>query len=368
MLTRIDNEVKSARDRNILKFLYSECKATDETINAMINVINNGRDAYDEYADYRFNDFRTAWPVGTWSDDRADPIRADQVEGTKKTVDKYLKAIEDPRNQVYYNHRVKNTRLASTLRFLYFTCHVSKEIVDNMIHVINNPDLYKDELQQTLNEMGSTWLGFHKNNDDVKQALKRRLKDNAATYFTNPNLYLKHPEKPPEAPPVVPPMAPPVVPQSKPKAEPQSKPLADIPGSVPQQKPKVASLEDSSDDEDYSEVKYPIYRKFLKRLSRECGVPNAWINNMIQVINNSDLYVDEMNVIDEMRQSCAQVNLEDPRSVASLKNLLTLKAAMHFRDPNKYLKPQPKPKAETQSGNPGGTSNGTLTETPSGTQ
>ena len=102
MLTRIDNEVKDPRDRNILKFLYTECGATDETINAMINVANNGRDAYDEYAYYRFNEFRTTWPVGTGLNNRAEPIRDNQVEGTKKkfmrmiprfidTVDKHLR-------------------------------------------------------------------------------------------------------------------------------------------------------------------------------------------------------------------------------------------------------------------------------------
>ncbi|KAK8878700.1 hypothetical protein M9Y10_005480, partial [Tritrichomonas musculus] len=215
MLTRIDNEVQSPRARNIIKFLYTECGATDETINAMINVANNGRDAYDEYADYRFNDFRNAWPVGTWSDDSGDPIRADQVEGTKKkfmdilsrfieTVNKYLKAIEDPRKYAYYGHRVKNTRLCNTLRFLYNDCSVSKEIIDNMIQVINNPDLYNDALQRMLNEMGSIWLGFLKNDADERQALKRRLKDNAATYFTNPNKYLKSQPKPPMAPPQIP--------------------------------------------------------------------------------------------------------------------------------------------------------------------
>ncbi|KAK8877895.1 hypothetical protein M9Y10_004658, partial [Tritrichomonas musculus] len=274
MLSRIDNEVKNPRDRNIIKFLYTECEATDETINALINVANNGRDAYGDGAYYRFNEFRTTWPAGTWLNERADPIRADQVEGTKKkfmrilprfieAVDKYLNTIEDPRNQVYYTHRVKNARLASTLKFLYFTCHVSKEIVDNMIHIINNPDLYKDELQQTLNEMGSIWLGYSGNNADVKKDLRQRLINMSETYFTNPNLYLKSQPKPPqiplsEFPDVEPPGDPLAEPPGDPIEEPPGDPLAEPPGD-PIEEPPGDPGEDSGEEEAYSEVKYSAY-------------------------------------------------------------------------------------------------------------
>ncbi|KAK8877913.1 hypothetical protein M9Y10_004676, partial [Tritrichomonas musculus] len=125
-----------------------------------------------------------------WPNPGGDPIRADQVEDTKKkfryyverfleATDSYLKSINDPKRFAYYRSRVQGTRLQGTLKFLYDTCSVSKEIIDNMIHVINNPDLYKDELQQTINDMASTWAGYYKNNADVKKTLRQTLKDNA---------------------------------------------------------------------------------------------------------------------------------------------------------------------------------------------
>ena len=183
--------------------------------------ITNDRNLYGAKVFGKFMDLKRAWP-----NSGGDPISADQVERNKYTIsyrlrelqselNNYLKDSEDPGKYEYYQNKVQNNKLRGTLRLLYVICSVSKEIIDNMIHVINNPDLYNDELRQTINEMASIWLGFYKNN--TRNTLKRRLIDNATTYFTNPNLFLKKPAEPPEEPPVAPPMAPPMAPSQKPQ-------------------------------------------------------------------------------------------------------------------------------------------------------
>ena len=203
MLTRIDNEVKSARDRNILKFIYTECKATDDIINAMIGVTND-RNLYGAKV---FDNLM--WIRRKWPNPGSDPIEADQVERTKDDLkyrlqefqyelNNYLKDSEDPGKYEYYQNKVQNNKLRGTLRLLYVICGVSKEIIDNMIHVINNPDLYNDEIRQSLKNIDDMCNGFNRNNAGVKQTLKQRLKNDAMTYFRNPNKYLNPNRNPQE--------------------------------------------------------------------------------------------------------------------------------------------------------------------------
>ena len=90
------------------------------------------------------------------------------------------------------------------LMYLYTVCRISDEIINNMIHIINNPELYEDEIVNAIVEMWQHWARTDFHCVDQIVNLKKRLTGYATTYFKYPKQYLKPPEELPVAPPQIP--------------------------------------------------------------------------------------------------------------------------------------------------------------------
>ncbi|KAK8839243.1 hypothetical protein M9Y10_032172 [Tritrichomonas musculus] len=158
MLKRINNEVQDHTTRELLIYLSTECSVPDEVIQKLKWGIENSY-VYNKSLLRLLDRMKSTWESIT---NVNDPNKVNHLKNELskyanlffKVSDRYMR----PQESIDIVGKAKDPTYRELLMDLSTECRIPGDVINNMISVINNPDLYEAEIVNAIDEMKQDWL------------------------------------------------------------------------------------------------------------------------------------------------------------------------------------------------------------------
>lgn len=174
-----------------IPFLYTECGESDVGIRGMKHVIDRPELFGDEIKQ-AVKEVLEAWDRYYFykSDDaHAKSVKEKFMQHLPKFIDMVPYLLPEP-IRTLNDYKIQDPTTREVIKFLYSECGISDEVVKNIIQVLTYIESYVPEIVNAIDEMKHAWESTDFNNPNQVDRLKQSLMNYVTTYFKDIGLYL----------------------------------------------------------------------------------------------------------------------------------------------------------------------------------